>query len=507
MNGLLALITLTLLLPAGAPRHVLGPEAGPLVKRWVGGLQGLDVTKVPISQGEVTVHVGDSCVLRLTHPRLASCAGPQRAVAGEEIVCLSAGCDADKVRKAVAAAGELTLPWRVLEDDSSDARPVVAARRAAQTHLDIMDLKGARAALEPLLASPDVTPVELLSIVPALGLAGAGDEALAVILTPRWQSVDVGSRSLAVVVLTMGPAATAAAAEALVDADNGCRAAAIGSGLLMTGSYEAAGALSRTVRARAPDCFDAYLAEAEAWSQLRRGAELDVVYEAAKARFPGHERLTHLEVMALMERGDDRAVVAILEARLEAGDTSPGLMKRLLSFYVKEQLRTEKMETWLERAEANREDAIASFFAGVLLHYEKRFARSNGLLDSAVALLPALGNEPRVHIYRAMNAFNLGQSELAAEAITRAQQLEVQDPDVFYCQGEIFRDTDRPRATRALEIYWHQTRRNTDPNSSKQRRVRGLIAALERCQRDHTQGPCAGPWEHTFASAADQLRP
>ena len=99
-----------------------------------------------------------------------------------------------------------------------------------------------------------------------------------------------------------------------------------------------------------------------------------------------------------------------------------------------------------------------------------------------------------------MNHFNLGDRVASEAAIRRAEALEVQDPDVFYCQGEIFRDTDRPRALRALRVYWHQTRSNTDANSSKQRRVWGLIEALERCIADGTIGVCDGPWEHTFAS-------
>ena len=132
-----------------------------------------------------------------------------------------------------------------------------------------------------------------------------------------------------------------------------------------------------------------------------------------------------------------------------------------------------------------------------MAHYAKDFQASNALLMRASK---RFANEPRLYIYLAMNYFNLGDQEATAKAIGRAEALEVQDPDVFYCQGEIFRDTDRARALRALRVYWHQTRWNTDANSSKQRRVWGLIEALERCIADKTQGACEGPWEHTFAA-------
>jgi len=141
---------------------------------------------------------------------------------------------------------------------------------------------------------------------------------------------------------------------------------------------------------------------------------------------------------------------------------------------------------------------VASFFAGVLAHYAKDFEGSNKLLERAKL---SFEDEPRLHIYFAMNYFNLGDQKATEASITRAESLEVQDPDVFYCQGEIFRDTDRERALHALRVYWHQTRWNTDANSSKQRRVWGLIEALERCIAEGSEGRCDGPWEHTFASA------
>ncbi|MEC9072927.1 MAG: hypothetical protein VX938_11125, partial [Myxococcota bacterium] len=196
-----------------------------------------------------------------------------------------------------------------------------------------------------------------------------------------------------------------------------------------------------------------------------------------------------------LARGDVAVVVERMEARVAAGDRDPGLFKDLLALYVREELRSEKMRRWVDRSEAEPNDAVASFFAGVLLHYEKEYKRSQGLLEVAGR---ELDREPRLYIYRAMNAFNLGDRALAESAITRAANLETQDPDVHYCQGEIFRDVDRNRAMEALKTYWHQTALSSDPESGKQRRVKAMMVALERCMGEGGSDPCPGPWEHRF---------
>ena len=104
-----------------------------------------------------------------------------------------------------------------------------------------------------------------------------------------------------------------------------------------------------------------------------------------------------------------------------------------------------------------------------------------------------------------MNAFNLGDRALAESEITRAENLEAQDPDVHYCQGEIFRDVDRNRAMEALRTYWHQTALTSDPESGKQRRVKAMIGALQRCIAEGVSGLCPGPWEHRFGGGAPSV--
>ena len=104
-----------------------------------------------------------------------------------------------------------------------------------------------------------------------------------------------------------------------------------------------------------------------------------------------------------------------------------------------------------------------------------------------------------------MNWFNLGDLDKARGFIAQAEALETKDPDVYYCLGEIHRDSDRRKALDALDVYWHMTRHSSGTTSEKQQRVLGMIRALERCVAEDTPPPCPGPFEHAFGSARAQL--
>ena len=83
-----------------------------------------------------------------------------------------------------------------------------------------------------------------------------------------------------------------------------------------------------------------------------------------------------------------------------------------------------------------------------------------------------------------MNHFNLGDRAKAESFIGQAEALAAPDPDVYYCIGEIYRDTDRARALEALEA--HPEDASSEPRRAIQRRpprgnaphaaaVRGLL--------------------------------
>jgi hypothetical protein len=157
-----------------------------------------------------------------------------------------------------------------------------------------------------------------------------------------------------------------------------------------------------------------------------------------------------------------------------------------------------------DRADADPKDVLANFFAGVLLHYEKGFQASSRYLSSVIG---KVSDEPRLYIYLAMNAFNLGDRATAERYISRAETLDLEDPDVPYCIAEIFRDSDRRRAVDALDRYWEMTRYTSDIKSVKQQRVWGMREALKKCLDEGTPVPCPGPWEHTYDSVALGLYP
>jgi hypothetical protein len=493
---------------ASPPAAVLGADAAPKMLRWAKALSGLDISAVPIERDTARVQLkGGGCELVLSHRDATSCEAPPVAL-GETAGCWTGeGCPSARVqRRALAAAGPLELPWRIPAGDhmatggaGADAARValIAARKKAAERLDVMDRDGARAALLPLLESEDLGPWDLLGVLPVLGYAGAGREAVDLNKRPDWVTLPVGLRALTHVALTLGPDAASAVSTAALSSADACGAVSIASGFVVTGRHVAAARLAGAIRDIDPRCVKAYAVELEAWSELDRGAEVIAVWEAAKVGLGGTTALAPLEGIVLDAQGKTKEFVERLEAAVAAGDHSPGTMKRILAFYVREDFYEAKAAEWTARVKAHPEDEVASFFAGVLAHYAKDFKGSNELLKRSAK---RFANEPRLYIYLAMNYFNLGDQTATATAIGRAEALEVQDPDVFYCQGEIFRDTDRPRALRALRVYWHQTRWNTDANSSKQRRVWGLIEALERCIAEATQGACEGPWEHTFAS-------
>jgi Flp pilus assembly protein TadD len=180
------------------------------------------------------------------------------------------------------------------------------------------------------------------------------------------------------------------------------------------------------------------------------------------------------------------------------------LFSVLFSHYVKHGVMKDRVARYMARAKADENDDVGALVAGVLLHYEKQFARSNVLVERAAPTFP---EEPRVYIYQAMNHFNLGDREKAEAFIAQAEALAAPDPDVYYCVGEIYRDSDRAKALEALEVYWHMTAVSGGDISEKQARVRGMMRAIATCQRDNTPAPCPGPFEHSFGSATPAAAP
>ncbi len=486
----------------GAP--VLGAEAAAPVQRWVAALDGLATRGASIDRATIRVRVGDgACRLRLDHRSAAPCADAVEV--GDARACWEGeGCpDAAARAAALRAAGPLSLPWRDTGAGGPAASPardtVLAAHDTARRALEIGDREAARAALEAALVSEGVRAVDRMSIIPMAAHAGARRAAWTAATHESMGDLGPGLEAALRLTLLVGPDLGARAAEALTVADpgSGCGVARLARAWLSARAVPAVAVMASAARAADATCFEAYAAESEAWSILRRADRQREVGGEAMRRFAGDSRLAPIEEALLMASGKGDVVQKRLEARVAAGDRSAGVLKRLLPFYIDPEGRPERLKRFLARADANPDDDVAAFFVGVVLHYERDYARSQRYLRP---LEVRIAEEPRLYIYLAMNAFNLGDRPGAERWIAKAGELDLRDPDVPYCISEIYRDSDRAKALAALDKYWSMTAFSSDPTSVKQRRVAGMRVAIQACYDAKTPAPCPGPWEHTFDS-------
>ena len=149
-------------------------------------------------------------------------------------------------------------------------------------------------------------------------------------------------------------------------------------------------------------------------------------------------------------------------------------------------------EHWREVLKTRPDHYVGRFLLGACLHYLDQFEESNVHLDQLVGLLD---HEPRLYVYRAMNRFNLGQVEEARALLDEAAELPAVDPDVYYCIGEVSRDTERGVAIENLDRYLTLTARSFYSNPSKHARVTTMRDNLIACEREGI-AVCEGPWEH-----------
>lgn len=148
-------------------------------------------------------------------------------------------------------------------------------------------------------------------------------------------------------------------------------------------------------------------------------------------------------------------------------------------------------------AEADRapSDPLAQFVAGVSAHYRghrhgKTREEKLGLYARAIRHLerarPAFDFEPRVFVYLAVSHYRLGHQAEAEQLIEKAIPLATNDPDVYYCRGEIQSQKDVARAIadvrRYLEMTDALTRQGVVQNEAKHERVRKMLAHLEAVQ-------------------------
>lgn len=152
---------------------------------------------------------------------------------------------------------------------------------------------------------------------------------------------------------------------------------------------------------------------------------------------------------------------------------------------------------WVEelgrRAEANPDDPLPNFVAGVAAHY---YGHQSGTsieekqryYKMAIPWLErtqvAYAKEARVWIYLAVSYFRTGQQEKAEETIEKAVKLGRHDADAFYCRAEIWHRKDPRKAIKDMEEYLRimdeNRKRGSFWSEGKEKRVKDMLAHMER---------------------------
>jgi len=228
-------------------------------------------------------------------------------------------------------------------------------------------------------------------------------------------------------------------------------------------------------------------------SQVRAQQAIDLLLPWHE-RTPSNERINAALSNAYRHVGDLASAIRHFHftAEKRARDPEARFLGQLLALYLKMDDEAYWAEHWRGVVATDPEHLVGRFLLGACLHYTDDFAESNTHLDQLVG---RLDHEPRVYVYRAMNRFNLGEAQAAREILEEAAKLPAVDPDVYYCLGEVLRDTERQTAIENLERYLTLTSRSTYSNPTKWARVETMRDNLIACDAGGV-ATCEGPWEH-----------
>lgn len=410
----------------------------------------------------------------------------------------TASCPADLARVdaawfAALQAREATLRWRCGADLPAEGRmptPTVGERlREVDAALQVGD----KAKAEALLARLAATKVDNLDLMARLdlglalhrrGRAEAGAAILRAALAQfdgAWELALAATASAAEAGIALQAERAAAAhadlgevsrGEAILRAcwqrfgdaigQPGCTALALADALEAAGKPDAAQGwleqqLSRST-APPPAWFAARIGLASRRDDARN--ELRVALAAVKA-WPDDLAMQDALAAAYFRSGRHLDAVRVLEAIFAKNPRHRGVLGRL-SGVVNDWGRVDpaiagQVSGWQtlrdemqRRAAADANDTVAQFLHGVSLFYDAKFDEA---LRQMQAVEPKVHNEGRVYIYQAMAHLWLGRPAEARALADKAVVANPQDPDVYYCQSQVLRATDKPAAAAALERY------------------------------------------------------
>ena len=188
--------------------------------------------------------------------------------------------------------------------------------------------------------------------------------------------------------------------------------------------------------------------------------------------------------------------ITLLERAARTG-VDATLLRDLTAPLVDDEARQEAhFRRFQARVSSDPTDSLARYGYGLILHYRDQFAESNEILRPLESEVPDMA---RLHVYLAMNDFNLGDREAALARLNAADQAGAEDPDIWYCRAEIVRDTDRSQAIADLEHYQSVSAQHRSfLPTGKHERVRSLLASLRHCVENEI-AECDGRWEHPRA--------
>jgi tetratricopeptide (TPR) repeat protein len=185
----------------------------------------------------------------------------------------------------------------------------------------------------------------------------------------------------------------------------------------------------------------------------------------------------------LARTAPENGVLGMVVASLASSDLDPATVDRLA-------------------AEADRDpsDTLAQFVAGVAAHYyghrhgrtrEEKASYYRRAITYLARTRPKFDFEPRVFVYLGVSHFRLGDQKEAEALIEQAIPLAKNDPDVYYCRGEIFQRTNLPRSIEDIKTYLTMSAalegQGVPQNAAKRARVERMLAHLVAVSRGEAQ--------------------
>jgi tetratricopeptide (TPR) repeat protein len=160
----------------------------------------------------------------------------------------------------------------------------------------------------------------------------------------------------------------------------------------------------------------------------------------------------------------------------------------------------EAVDRFTAEADAHPDDTLAQFVAGVAAHYcghqrgqtrAEKLAYYERTIKYLSRARPKYDFEPRVYVYLGVSHFRLGHQQEAEQLIEAAVPLAKNDPDVFYCRGEIFQRTNPARSIADIRTYLSMSdaleKQGVQRNQAKHQRVKEMLVHLEAVQRGAAQ--------------------